>query len=105
MGYTLCDDDLEQIANFFTYRLYDILFRRQTLLWAAQWAQRTGRTFKLYGKGWARDPDLGQYAVGPLEHGEDLRCAYRYAKRASVPKLQIVPTPMQCMDLLEKLIK
>ncbi len=80
MGYTLCDDDLEQIANFFTYRLYDILFRRQTLLWAAQWADRTGRTFKLYGKGWARDPLLGQYAVGPVEHGEDLRCAYRCAK-------------------------
>lgn len=80
LKYTLCDADLEQIANFFTYRLYDILFRRQTLLWSAQWADRTGRTFKLYGKGWARDPELGQYAVGPLQHGEELRRAYHCAK-------------------------
>lgn len=80
MELPLANDDLEKIANFYMYRLYDIRFRRQTLLWVAQWAQTSERVFKLYGRGWSRDPVLGEYAVGAIEHGEPLRRACRCAK-------------------------
>ena len=80
LNFRMREEDLEQTATYFAYRLYDILFRRQALLWAGQWADKTGRTFKLYGNGWSRDPALAKYAVGPVEHGEPLRRAYRCAK-------------------------
>ncbi|MHC4416711.1 MAG: glycosyltransferase family protein [Planctomycetota bacterium] len=70
----------EQLANYFAFRLFDLLFRRQTLRWAARWAKRSGRVFRLYGRGWSRDPELGTYAVGPIDHGEPLRRAYRGAR-------------------------
>lgn len=79
-GATLPENESEKIANFYMYRLFDILFRTQTLLWVAQWAEKFGRSFRLYGNGWEKDPVLSKYAVGPIEHGEDLRCAYRCAK-------------------------
>ncbi len=78
---------IENISNYFAYRLYDILFRRETLGWAAEWAADTGRVLKLYGRGWARDPVLGRFAAGPIEHGEPLRRAYRCATLA----LQTIP--------------
>ena len=80
MELSLTDDDQEKIANFYFYRLFDLRFRRETLLWIAQWAAETGRVFKLYGRGWSRDPDLCAYAAGPIEHGEALRRAYRGSK-------------------------
>ncbi len=80
MELSLTDDDQEKIANFYMYRLFDIAFRRETLLWIAQWAAQTGRVFKLYGRGWSRDPVLGAYAAGPIEHGELLRRAYHCSK-------------------------
>jgi len=78
---------IEDLSNYFAYRLYDIIYRRETLGWAAEWASRTGRVFKLYGRGWANDPVLGRYAAGPIEHGEPLRRAYRCATLA----LQTIP--------------
>ena len=83
MELSLTDDDQEKIANFYMYRLFDIAFRRETLLWIAQWAGQTGRVFKLYGRGWSRDPVLCNYAAGPIEHGEPLRRAY-YGSKLSV---------------------
>jgi hypothetical protein len=80
MELSLTNDDQEKIANYYMYRLFDIRFRRQTLLWVAQWAQTSGRVFKLYGRGWSRDPDLCAYAAGPIEHGEPLRRAYHCSK-------------------------
>ncbi len=78
---------IEDLSNYFSYRLYDILYRRETLRWAAEWAARTGRVFKLYGRGWSGDSVLGRYAAGPIEHGEPLRRAYRCATLA----LQTIP--------------
>ena len=80
MELPLTNDDLEKIAHFYMYRLFDIGFRRETLLWIAQWAAETGRVFKLYGRGWSRDPVLCAYAAGSIDHGEPLRRAYRCAK-------------------------
>ena len=80
LAVTLPGEALENIANLYAYRLFDILYRAQTLTWVARWAQRTNRVFKLYGRGWQSDPVFGQHAVGPIEHGEPLRRAYRCAK-------------------------
>ena len=80
LGLALPDRQIEHLSYFFAYRLFDILFRRQTLGWVARWAEQTGRVFRLYGRGWSRDSVLGKHAVGPIAHGEPLRCAYRCAK-------------------------
>jgi hypothetical protein len=53
------------------------IFRHQTASWAANIAQRRGWRFKLYGNGWEKHPELGSFAAGPLEHGDDLRECYR----------------------------
>ena len=70
---------IEKLAHMFVFRLYDIHMRRQTLHWVADWVNRTGRTFRLYGNGWSRDPILAPFAVGSIAHGEPLRRAYRCA--------------------------
>lgn len=82
MGLALDGPAVDRISAFFAHRLYDILFRRETLLWVARWAQRSGRRFRIYGKGWARDPVLGAHAAGPIEHGEPLRRVYRCSRLA-----------------------
>jgi len=79
-GATLPDNEIEKITNFYMYRLFDILFRTQTLHWVVQWAEKFDRSFRLYGNGWEKDPILSKYAVGSILHGENLRCAYRCAK-------------------------
>lgn len=79
-GCTLPENDIEKIANYYMFRLFDILFRIQTLHWVAQWSEKFNRSFRLYGNGWSKDSLLSKYAVGPIEHGEELRCAYRCAK-------------------------
>jgi hypothetical protein len=71
---------LEALANGHAARLFDLRWRRQTLHWAAGYAADTGRTLRIYGRGWNRDPVLAPYAVGPVEHGEPLRRAYRGAR-------------------------
>jgi spore maturation protein CgeB len=88
LGVQVADEAAEQIANYFVYRLNDIIFRRETLRWAARWAERTGRALRIHGRGWERDPELGAYAAGPIEHGEPLRRAYRSARLA----LQTIPS-------------
>lgn len=80
MNVTLTPAAREQLSGYFAFRLFDILFRRQTLLWAARWAERHGRSLRLYGRGWERDPELARFAAGPVEHGEALRRAYRGAR-------------------------
>jgi hypothetical protein len=88
LGVRVEDEALEQLAHYFVFRLNDILFRRETLTWAARWAEGTDRSLRIYGKGWERDPELGAYAAGPIEHGEPLRRAYRSTRLA----LQTMPS-------------
>lgn len=73
-------EHVDRIATHYLTRLHDILYRTQTLSWIARWSHRTGRTFKIYGKGWDTVPALQPFAMGPIEHGEPLRKAYRGAK-------------------------
>jgi hypothetical protein len=97
MGNRLAPESAERLFSFYTYRAFDIQFRIRTLQWAARWARITGRTFKLYGKGWAQLPELAPFAAGPIEHGETLRKAYRCAKFA----IQTMPAGFQHQRSLE----
>ncbi|MCC7293351.1 MAG: glycosyltransferase family 1 protein [Phycisphaerales bacterium] len=67
-------------------RLGDRAFRHVALEWVADWADRTGRTFHIYGNGWERHLRLAQYAKGPTRNGEALRAIYQ----SSVINLQLM---------------
>jgi hypothetical protein len=57
----------------------DRLIRNDTLIWAADAADRRGWRFKLYGRGWESHPRLAPYAAGELPHNDQLRTAYQSA--------------------------
>ncbi len=78
---------VERIKNEYAYRIYDRGRRHETLTWAADWARRTGRTLRLYGRGWEQHPTLAPFAAGVLPHGEPLRAALHHANLA----LQLIP--------------
>ncbi len=82
------DNELASLSTFFAYRILDWGRRQQTLEWVADWAQRTNRVFKLYGRGWEKHPTLAPYASGIIEHGEPLRQACRGSKLS----LQLIPS-------------
>ncbi|HWB20301.1 MAG TPA: hypothetical protein VG711_08385 [Phycisphaerales bacterium] len=54
-------------------RLYDRVLRHQTLDWAAQWASKNNRTFRIYGRGWNHHPKFSQWAAGEVVNGRSLR--------------------------------
>ncbi len=85
---TMPPETADNLGYFFAYGLFDTGFRLQTLEWIADWADRTGRVFKIYGYGWEQHPVLSKYAAGYREHGEPLRQAYRCAKLS----VQCLPT-------------
>jgi len=83
-------EDPEAVAwlkNWYIWRLGDRLFRHEALEWVARWARRTGRSFRIYGRGWKDHPTLREFAVGPAENGRELLCIYR----ASRINLQLMP--------------
>jgi hypothetical protein len=82
LGCTLTPEQLEHLATFFAFRLYDVLYRRQTLIWASRVCQSSGHTLRIYGRGWEDDPELARHAQGAIEHGEPLRRAFRAARLA-----------------------
>ncbi|MFQ5805154.1 MAG: glycosyltransferase [Phycisphaerae bacterium] len=88
MGIGLSVGQVDRLTNHFAYRLYDWGRRQQTLEWVAAWAKRTGRVFKIYGRGWENHPTLACFTAGVIEHGEPLR----RANRASRLALQLIPS-------------
>ncbi|MCG3139095.1 MAG: hypothetical protein HJJLKODD_02973 [Phycisphaerae bacterium] len=76
---SLSAEELERFSEFYTLALFDIGFRMETLCWVADWARRSGRIFRIYGRGWDEDQQLAPFAAGNREHGEPLRQAYRAA--------------------------
>jgi len=74
-------------TSWYLWRLGDRFFRHEALEWVARWARNTGRTLRLYGKGWERHPSLGQFAAGPASNGRELLCIHR----ASRINLQLMP--------------
>ncbi len=88
MGVVLDVGQVDSLVNHFAYRLYDWGRRQQTLEWVAAWGRRTGRVFKIYGRGWENHPTLAPFAAGVIEHGEPLRRAIRASRLA----LQLIPS-------------
>ena len=70
---------IDVVARSYCQPHIDRLIRHQTLEWAADIADKRGWRLRLYGKGWENHPRLSQYAAGPLDHGDDLRCSYNAA--------------------------
>ncbi|MCK4660155.1 MAG: hypothetical protein KAV82_11590 [Phycisphaerae bacterium] len=96
-GMSLSPEDAMQLSTYFAYRLLDWGRRQQTLEWVATWARRTGRVFRIYGRGWEKHPTLADFAVGPIEHGDPLRCANRASRLA----LQLIPAGFRHQRALE----
>jgi hypothetical protein len=88
------------LASFLAYRLFDIRFRLETLEWVADWADRGGRRFRVYGSGWERHPRLCRFAAGPVEHGEEARRAYRGA----AVTIQTIPSGLPHQRTFEALL-
>lgn len=83
----LDDEVVMRLRNWYLWRLGDRLFRHQALEWVADWARRTGRLFRIYGRGWEKHPTLSEFAAGPARNGRELLCIYR----ASRINLQLMP--------------
>ncbi len=88
VGIAKLDGDLEErLRSWYLWRLGDRIFRHEALEWAGRWARHTGRTLRIYGRGWDKHPTLGEFAAGPAENGRELLCVYR----ASKINLQLMP--------------
>ncbi|MCH7840640.1 MAG: hypothetical protein IID38_10455 [Planctomycetes bacterium] len=80
-GITGLDEALRsRLTGWYLWRLGDRMFRHEALEWVAQWARRSGRTFRLYGNGWDTHPTLAEFAVGPAANGRELVCVYRASR-------------------------
>jgi len=76
-----------RIEGWYLWRLGDRMFRHEALHWAADWAQSTGRSLKIYGNGWDKHPTLARFAAGPVANDIDLACLYRCSRI----NLQLMP--------------
>lgn len=75
-------DDAKTHATLFNNvarPLADRAVRHQALEWAAEIARERGLRLHIYGRGWERHPTLAAFARGQLDHGAELRAAYRCA--------------------------
>ena len=88
LGVDLDQSGAERLTNEFAYRLFDWARRQQSLQWVADWATATGRSFRLYGRGWQDHPTLSAHAAGVIQHGPPLR----KANHASTLALQLIPS-------------
>ncbi len=87
-GITIRDDALHQrIVSWYLWRLRDRIYRHDALAWAATWAKKNNREFRIYGRGWDAHPTLSPFAAGLAENGRELLCIYR----ASKINLQLMP--------------
>ncbi|MBI5864828.1 MAG: glycosyltransferase family 1 protein [Planctomycetes bacterium] len=77
----------ERLESWYIWRLCDRRLRHQTLEWVAAWARRTGRSLRIYGRGWERHPSLHAFAAGPIANDGELLKVYK----ASAINLQIMP--------------
>jgi len=71
----------DRMMSVYVRPLVDRTLRHTTLGWVADWADATGRTFHLYGRGWEPHRRFGRYAQGPAGHGRHLA---RISRRAAI---------------------
>jgi len=75
-GWNWTSEELGPIVQVIQ-RLGDRVFRHVALGWVADWADRTGRDFRIYGNGWEKHPRLAKYARGATRNGDELRRVYQ----------------------------
>lgn len=59
--------------------LADQILRERTIAVVADWAVRSGRRFRLYGRGWERRAEFARFACGPVAPGREFARACRAA--------------------------
>ena len=79
-GFELSDEQRGAAADEYVRPIVDKILRHQTVEWAAEWAERSGRRLHLYGNGWDEHPRFARYARGFVTHGSELGRAFRAAK-------------------------
>ncbi len=67
------------IGASFAYPMFERMLRHQMAEWAAALCEARGWRLHLYGRGWEAHPRLAAHARGVIEHGDDLRAAYKCA--------------------------
>lgn len=87
----------QQVMTIFARPLADRILRHASLGWVADWAEGSGRTLHIYGKGWEAHPRFGRYAKGPAAHGQQLA---RISRAAGV-NLHISSAPALHQRVLE----
>jgi hypothetical protein len=80
---TLPAEQVPMLADFFTQRVNNALFRHQTLHWLAQ----MDLNLHLYGKGWENHPQLKRFARGVADNQTQLSAIYQ----ATAINLQVTP--------------
>jgi hypothetical protein len=80
VGVEISADDRNTLADAYVRPLTDKILRHQTVEWASDWAEQTGRRFHLYGNGWETHPKYRKHSRGFVKHGPDLGRAFRAAK-------------------------
>jgi hypothetical protein len=68
--------------------LSDRCFRHAALQWVSRWCEKTGRTLRLYGRGWENHPAYARYAAGYAPQGAELAAIYQ----ASTINLHLMET-------------
>lgn len=67
------------VETQFARPLAERAVRHQTLVWAAELADRRGWRLRIYGRGWDAHERFAPFARAALEHGEELRACYQAA--------------------------
>ncbi len=75
-GLQLEDADKQVLLRDVAHPLANRVLRFRTLSWGAELAREHGLRFKLFGRGWEENPEMREFAGGPLDHGDQLREAY-----------------------------
>ncbi len=70
---------IELLHHQYVVPLCEQMLRHETLEWAAAIARDQQLKLRIFGKGWESHSTLGEFAAGPLDHGEDLRACYKHA--------------------------
>ena len=71
----------DRLMSIYIRPLADRTIRHATLTWIADWAEATGRTLHLYGRGWEQHGRFKRYAHGEAAHGEHMA---RIARNAAI---------------------
>ncbi len=67
-----CPVPRQELIDALFDRLGNLLYRQQSLSWAAAIARKHGLKLGIYGPGWEKHPEFAEHARGPITYGTDL---------------------------------